>query len=190
MAVTLPSFSSSGGTISALGVGSGLDANSIVSQLMAVEQQPLTLLDQQEASYQAELTSLGTVKGALSSVQAAAQSLASLSAAAYSASSSDSSVLPAAAASGAVPGSYAVAVSDLAQPQKLIAAAQQSMTAAIGTGTTTTLTFSFGSISGGSLSNGKYSGASFAANASKSPGAAVIDDTHKTLARLREALHA
>ena len=50
MAVTLPAVSSNtSGTLSALGVGSGLDLNALVSKLMTVEQLPLTLLDQQEA---------------------------------------------------------------------------------------------------------------------------------------------
>lgn len=190
MAVTLPSVSSSGGTMSALGIGSGLDANSIVSQLMAVEQQPLTLLDKQEASYQAQITTLGTIKGAVSSLQTAAQALASLNAASYRATASDSSILTATSDGTAVAGSYPVAVDFLAQPQKLIASGQASSTAAIGSGATTTLTFTFGTISNGSLSNGIYSNANFTANAAKTPVSVTIGNTNNTLSGIRDAINA
>ena len=57
--------------LSSAGIGSNLDVNSIVSQLMSVEQQPLTLLARKEASYQAKLSGFGTLKGALSQFQTA-----------------------------------------------------------------------------------------------------------------------
>ena len=67
---------SSTGTLNAPGVGSGLDVKTLVSNLMAVEQQPLTKLTSQEAKYQAKLSSLGSISGALSSLQVAAKALA------------------------------------------------------------------------------------------------------------------
>ena len=48
--------------ISSPGIGSNLDINSIVSQLMAIEQQPLKKLATQEASYQAKLSAFGSLK--------------------------------------------------------------------------------------------------------------------------------
>ena len=65
------------GTISAPGVGSGLDVNGMVTKLMAVEQRPLTQLATQEAKFQAKLSSLGSISGALSALQTAAQGLTS-----------------------------------------------------------------------------------------------------------------
>src|SRR5215470_17743137 len=62
--------------ISSPGIGSGLNVDDIVTKLMTVERQPLTVLDQKEASYQAQLTAYGTVKGALSSLQSAIGALA------------------------------------------------------------------------------------------------------------------
>lgn len=58
-------------SISAPGIGSNLDVNSIVSQLMAVERQPLTLLAKRESDFQAKLSAYGTLKGALSAFQTA-----------------------------------------------------------------------------------------------------------------------
>ncbi len=62
--------------ITAPGMGSNLDVNGIVSQLMAVERRPLALLEQREADYQAKLSAFGTLKGALSAFQTAMQGVA------------------------------------------------------------------------------------------------------------------
>jgi len=53
--------------LSSPGIGSGLDVSSLVSQLMALERQPLVTLDTKEAKYQAQLTAYGSLKGALAS---------------------------------------------------------------------------------------------------------------------------
>lgn len=190
MAVTLSGIGGSTGTLSAAGVGSGLNVQSLISQLMAVEQRPLTLLATQQAAFQAQLSGLGAVGGAMSALQTAAQSLVSASAAAYGASVSDSTVLTATAGSNAVAGSYALAVTSLAQQQKLIAAGTTSTTTAIGTGASTTLTFQLGTISGGTLTNGIYSGASFVADPAKALVAVTIDSTNNTLAGIRDAINA
>jgi flagellar hook-associated protein 2 len=71
MAVNSVSSTASTGTLNAPGIGSGLDIQGLVSKLMAVEQQPLTLLNTQEASFQARLSNLGSISGALSSLQSA-----------------------------------------------------------------------------------------------------------------------
>ena len=55
--------------ISAPGLGSGLDVSSIVSQLMEVEQQPLTRLQGKEAVVKAEISAYGALKSALSSLR-------------------------------------------------------------------------------------------------------------------------
>ena len=177
-------------TISVPGIGSNLDVTSIVSQLMQLEQQPLVDLANKEASYQSRLTSLGTIKGALSTLQTAAQSLGSISAVSYRASSSDSGSVGASAGATAQPGSYAVQVDALAQSQKLVSAAQASATATIGAGGATTVTLSFGTISGGSLAGGVYTGASFAANADREPLVLTIDSSNNTLEGIRDAINA
>ena len=191
MAVTLSGVSSTNGTLTAPGVGSGLDVKSLVSQLMAVEQRPLTLLATQEAAYQSQLSSLGSVRGSLSTLQSAAQSLVSASAAAFGTSVSDGTVLTATAGGNAVSGSYSIAVTSLAQQQKLIAAGTASTTAAIGSGASTTLSFQLGTISGGTLVNGIYSPvATFAANPAKTAVVVTVGSTNNTLAGIRDAINA
>ena len=118
--------SSTTGSLNAAGIGSGLDVKGLVAQLMAVEQRPLSLLNTQEAKFQAKLSSLGSINAALSSLQSAAQALTAASAVRNSATSSDSLVLTATAGSDALPGNYNVSVSQLAQAQKLLAGGQAS----------------------------------------------------------------
>ena len=94
-----------------------LDINSIVSQLMTVERQPIAKLAIKEASYQAKLSAYGSVKGAVGSFQSAVQSLNSASNfQPLKATASDATVFSATAASTAVAGTYTLEVSSLARP--------------------------------------------------------------------------
>jgi flagellar hook-associated protein 2 len=166
-----------------------IDVSSIVSQLMTVQSQPVTLLQQQEAGYQTQLTALGTVKGALTSFQSSIQSLTAASQFQSLSATSSSASVGVSATSGAVPGTYSVGVSALAQAQSLVATGQASSTTAIGTGSPTTLSFTFGSISGGSLSNGTYTGASFTPNGNGSK-TITIDSSNNSLSGIASAINA
>ena len=61
--------------ISSPGIGSNLDVNGIVSQLMALERRPLGALNSKEAAFQAQLSAFGTLKGAVTTFQAAVAGL-------------------------------------------------------------------------------------------------------------------
>ena len=177
--------------LSSPGLGSNLDVNGIISKLMTVESQPLQKLAKKEASYQAQLSAYGSLSGALSSFQGTVNGLASLSKfQAVSATPADSTVLSASASSSAAAGSYSVNVATLAQAQSVYAAGQASTTAAIGSGASTTLTFQFGSISGGTLTNGKYTGATFTQDASRASGTVTINSSNNTLEGIRDAVNA
>ena len=165
-----------------------LDVPALVSQLMAVERRPIDQLDAKIASYETKISSFGTISGLVSSFQTAASTLAT-SFQKVAATPSDASVLSATAGSTAVPGTYSVNVSKLAQSQNLVAAGQTSSTAAIGDGTATTVTFDFGTISGGTLTDGIYSGAAFASNGSGSA-SITIDGSNNTLEGIRDAINA
>jgi len=166
-----------------------IDVAGIVSSLMTVEQQPITRLNNQITSYNAKISALGSVQSALSSFQSAVQGLNSLTFNTFSATSSNTGVVSATASSIAKPGNYSLNVSQLAQAQNLVVAGQASATTAIGGGSSTTLTFDFGTISGGTLTNGKYASASFASNggATKS---VTIDSSNNTLGGIRDAINA
>ncbi len=176
--------------ISSPGIGSNLDVNGIVSKLMQAESQPLTTLQKKEASYQAKLSAYGTLSGSLSALQTALGTLNSLSTfQGVNATSADTTIFTASAASGASAGSYNVNITQLAQAQTIAAAGQSSTTATIGTGTPTKLTFQFGTISGGTLTNGTYSGASFTPDANQATGTVTIDNTNNSLQGIRDAIN-
>ncbi|MGZ8215366.1 MAG: flagellar cap protein FliD N-terminal domain-containing protein, partial [Methylosarcina sp.] len=61
--------------ISAAGIGSGLDINGIVSQLMTAESKPLELLKSQEKQFDAKLSAYGSLKSAISTFQTAMKDL-------------------------------------------------------------------------------------------------------------------
>jgi flagellar hook-associated protein 2 len=167
-----------------------LDVNSIVSQLMAVERQPLGKLSTREAGYQAKLSAYGSVKGSFAGFQTALQGLNSVSKfQSLTATASDTSVFSASASSNAAAGTYSLEVSSLAQAQRLVAAGQASSTAAIGSGAATTLTFDFGTIGGGTLSNGVYSGASFASNGNGTK-SLTLDSSNNSLQGISDAINA
>lgn len=170
---------------------SSLDVNSIVSQLMTVERQPISKLNTKEASYQAKLTAYGSIKGAVAGFQTALQGLNSASKfQTLSATPSDSTVFSASATSIAVAGTYSLEVSSLAQAQKLAAAGQASSTAAIGGGGSTTVTFDFGTTSGTLLPSGKYdTDGDFVSNGGGTK-SVTIDSSNNSLQGIRDAINA
>ena len=62
-------------TISSPGIGSGLDINSIITQLVAVERVPLTQLKTQATALQTKLSTYGKVQSAISALRDAASAL-------------------------------------------------------------------------------------------------------------------
>jgi len=129
------------GTISSSGLGSGLPVDSLVTQLMAIEKQPLTLIDKKEASYNASLSAWGTIKSSLSALQTAAKALGTpAKMLPLTASSSQSGVLTATAdaGSGAAAGSFSIEVTSLAASQKIkTAVGYGAATDVVGTGNIT-----------------------------------------------------
>ncbi|MCB1947401.1 flagellar filament capping protein FliD [Nitrosomonas sp.] len=163
--------------LSTPGIGSGLDVNGIVSQLMSIERRPLLALDNKEARQQTQLTAFGTLKGALSSFQSSLASLTSPAKfSAISAAISDTSLASVSASSSAVTGNYDVEIQSLAQSQKLKSANFASTSTAIGSGT---LTIQFGT----------YSGGTFTLNPDKAAQAITISPTDSSLAGIRDAIN-
>lgn len=167
-----------------------LDVNSIVSQLMQVERQPLAKFAAREAGQQARLSAYGNVKSAVTAFQTAINGLNNVARfQTLSATPSDKAFFTATATRIASPGTYSIEVSALAQAQQLVAAGQTSSIAAIGSGAATTLTFDFGTVSGGTLEDGVYSGASFA-SAGKGTKTVTIDASNNSLQGIRDAINA
>ncbi len=107
-------------TLQSPGLATGLDVNTIVSQLMALEQRPLVRLAEREAEYQAEISALGSLKSTLSQLQSAVGILQETTTfQATKASSSDSDVLSASTNEDTAVSSFSVVVDGLAQRHKL-----------------------------------------------------------------------
>ncbi len=107
--------------ITAGGIGSGIDVNGLVQQLVAAEGQPATQrLDRREANIQADLSAFGSLKSALSRFQTAVKALQSQdNFLKQTATSSNTELFSATADKDAVAGSYSVEIQKLAQAAKV-----------------------------------------------------------------------
>ena len=106
--------------ISSPGVGSGLDVNSIVDQLMAIESRPLDRLQSSKQDLQVKLSAYGTLKSSLASFQSALGDLKTLNAfEVYKADSADETAFTATADSSAATGFTDIQVVSLAEAHKM-----------------------------------------------------------------------
>lgn len=161
--------------IASPGIGSNLDVNGIVSQLMTIERQPINDLVKKEASFQAKLTAYGSLRGALSSFQSSVSALNSpLKFTSIKASVGDSAIATASASSIAASGTYNLEVTSLARAQSLVSGAFTNVTDAVGTGQ---LTFQFYDTSTGTV------------NSSMPATTVTIDSAHNSLAGVRDAVN-
>ena len=107
-------------SISSLGVGSGLDAESIVTKLMSLERQPITNLQSLQTDMKTQLSAVGSLKSLLSTLQDKVQALSSTTLWSQStATSSDATVVSATTSTGAATGAYQVSVQALAAGQRM-----------------------------------------------------------------------
>jgi flagellar hook-associated protein 2 len=105
--------------ISSLGVGTGIDLQSMLKSIIAAESQPINVANAKITATNAKISLYGTLKSKLDALQTASDTLrfpSKLSA--ISATSSESTVLGATAAYNASPGSYTLQVTQLASAQK------------------------------------------------------------------------
>jgi len=168
-------------SITVAGVGSGLDVNQIVSDLITAEKEPATnRLDQKEELLQAKLSALGTFKGALSDFNSSLTAISSASKLQnLRATVSNEDLFTASATSIAQAGDYNIEVRQRAQAQKLVTDETQrfvNVTDVVGSGT---LTFQVGS----------YDGATFTADPAKAAKTITIDASNNTLDGLRDAIN-
>jgi flagellar hook-associated protein 2 len=122
--------------ISSAGIGSGLDVNAIVSQLVAIERRPMTLLKSEVGQLQTQLSAFGRLQGALSTLRDAAAKLSKPEAwNAMAASSANPAGLTATATGTAQPGRYEVMVAQLARGQTVATRAYAGASTVVGSGT-------------------------------------------------------
>ncbi len=169
------------GTLSSAGIGSGLNVTSLVSQLMATQQQPLLNLQTQQATYQAEISAYGSLAGTLSTLQTDASNLSSANLySAYTATASASGFFTSSANATASAGSYGLAITNLAQANKLASNTHYASTSTtVGSGT---VTFQFGTTTAGSPPT-------FSPSATQGAQTLTIDSAHNSLAGISAAIN-
>lgn len=139
--------------LTATGLGSGLDIDSMISQLMTVERRPITQLATREASYQAKLSAFGQLKSSLSALQNAANALKDASKfGATKATATADAGFSATSDTTAATGSFAIEVSQLATTQRVASNATAEFVPADGTTTPKALEIEFGKVEGGAFS--------------------------------------
>jgi flagellar hook-associated protein 2 len=124
------------GGLSSPGIGSGLDVNSIVTSLVAVERQPITQLQTKAAAIQTKLSSFGLLQSYTSNVRDIADKLSQASFwNATTATTTDGGSVGVTSTATAAAGSYLVNVTQLAKAQNLASKPYAATTTSVGTGT-------------------------------------------------------
>ena len=110
-------------TISSPGIGSGLDVKGLISELMAIERQPLDKLQLEQQQYSAQISAYGQLIGSVSSFESVMNSMGTLSALdIYSTSSSNKDIINITATDNPDQGSFDVEVIRLAEYHKMTSA--------------------------------------------------------------------
>jgi len=138
-------------SISSPGIGSGIDVQSIVSQLVALEKAPLTQLETQANSIKTKISTYGTISSQVSALGDAAFKLGNASGwNSVKASSSNPTAIGVSASAGAPATSLTMQVQQLAKAQSTASSAVTTG-AAVGSGS---LTIELGSWSGSTFTAG------------------------------------
>ena len=121
--------------LSSAGIGSGLDVETIVSKLVALEKQPLTKLQTVASSIQSKISIFSQVKSLMSTLSDAASKLSQNSAwSAMTAASSNVGAVQVSVSGAASATSFSVGVSQLARAQSVASAALGATNAPVGGG--------------------------------------------------------
>lgn len=125
-----------GPTLSSPGIGSGLDVNAIVSQLVAVESRPLSQLRTAANKIESTISTYGKLKSLVSDLQSKAEKLGEPALwKGMTATSSNEAAIGVSSSTQAAAGRYSVEVSSLARAQSLASGAWGSADAVVGGGT-------------------------------------------------------
>lgn len=171
--------------ISSLGVGSGIDIRSLVDQLVAAERAPVqTRLDRRETTLQAELSSFGLLKSALSDFSGAVKALSDASAFRSATATSDDADVVEVGGSASVSraATLGIQVDSLADAQSVASMAFAGAAADVGSGT---LTFRFGTVEDDG--NGLVTG--FTQNPERATATVRIPAGSSSLADVRDAVN-
>jgi flagellar hook-associated protein 2 len=168
--------------ISSTGIGSGLDVNSIVTQLMAIEARPLSLLQQQRSTLNAQVSAFGQFQSLAAALSDRAGALAADTLwQRTTAASSNAPAVAVTAGTGALAGRHTVRVDALASVQTLASSSFAASTSTLSEGT---LTIELGTVLGEPTPTG------FTPKAGASPVVITIGAGETSLAAVRDKINA
>lgn len=164
-----------------LGLGSGINMNSMVEQLMKLESQPLVRLQKQQAQETAKLSAYGQVKSALADFRSALSGLikpAGKTVDIYKATPAEGAPFTASVSQGATLANYQIAVKQLATSHRVVTKAGDAAPQIAEGDSASKLTIEVGKVVHGD------SGDSFSAKEVK-----IIDFKGKSLEELRDTIN-
>ncbi|PCK09093.1 MAG: flagellar cap protein [Alteromonadaceae bacterium] len=167
--------------IQSLGIGSGINTNNIVSQLVEIEKiGPQTRIDDKKELTESQISDYGLLKSALATLQDAAEAVTNPEGMfSKAASFSDSTALvPTDLDPDVLPGSYDFTVSNIAKAQSLSSTGFTAANDAVGLGD---LTFRFGDYDAGVTT--------FTEDPESTSKTITIDSSNNTLSGLRDAIN-
>jgi flagellar hook-associated protein 2 len=166
--------------ISSTGIGSGIDVQSIVSQLVELERRPIKSLETAATFMQTQISAYGQIQSLTSTLSDAAGALSKATLwQKSSATSSDTSALTASTTGTPAAGSYSVVASQLARAQSLASGSFASSSAVVGAGT---LTIDVGTWAGDLSAHTPKTGTTALT--------VTLTDPNTTLAQVRDAINA
>ena len=166
------------GNLSSAGLGSGLDVESIVKSLMAIEQRPLDVLKAQQADVSSQISTYGKLQSYFSAMRDKASALTSATLWSGTTATASDTAIKVISGAGAAAGNYQVNVTTLAKAQTLTASAAASAT------------FNEGSIT---IELGAWSGSpidTFTAKASATPVTIDIGAGETSIESVRDKINA
>jgi len=174
--------------ITATGIGSGLDIESLVNQLVSAERTPAeTRLLNQEATLTSELSGFGLLKSSLAAFQSSLADLTKQSTFGQrTATSSNTDIIAVSANTSAAASNYDLSVSQLAKTHSLASGSFASASDELGTGT---LTIRFGSTDYTPADPGPESYNQFTINPDRGIATIDIDSSNNTLEGVRDAIN-
>ena len=173
-------------SLSSPGIGSGLDVNSIVSGLLAVEQRPIQILQRSEAKLQAKLSGFGQIQSLASTLNDALSTLSKPETFTQTiANSSDSTSVSVGSSTAATAGAYSVSVTKLASAQTLVSTVGQftAATDVVGAGTLTIRLGDWNNVTPPAQPS------VFTPKAGSSDVVIAIDSAHQTLQDVRDKIN-
>ncbi|WP_022982824.1 flagellar filament capping protein FliD [Ideonella sp. B508-1] len=164
--------------LSSLGVGAGINSESIISALVAVDQKPIDQLASEQSSMKTQLSSIGKLASLTSTMRDAAKALTQSSLwQSMKVSSADSTVVTGSVADGGAAGNYGVSVQALASGQTITSGSFSSSSATLNTGKLT-------------IQLGTWSGSNFTSQSGSSPVSITIGSGDTSLSSIRDKINA